>query len=282
MKNITKMIGLFTLIAFSFFYTDKVITVIKEQDPIMIELESVKDTYITNATDAIVGNDTIIPGLSGRQINIEESYNNMKTIGKFTASAIVYEDILPNVNLEDNKDKYIVKGNNNKQMVSLIFILNSDTYLNKLETILTNKNVSANYFVDYNYLIKNSTKIKNLKDREFYSYGNNGEYSPDNLLFSNNLINRITSNQANYCLATEKNSSILSLCTSQDLYTIFPNIIGKKDAYSNIKNNLTSGSMILLNMDNKTLNQLDTIIDYIEGKGLKIAALSNLLSEKLN
>ena len=32
MKNIIKMIGLFTLIGFSFFYTDKVIEVIREED----------------------------------------------------------------------------------------------------------------------------------------------------------------------------------------------------------------------------------------------------------
>lgn len=282
MKNITKIIGLFTLIAFSFFYTDKVITVIKEQDPIMMELDSMKDTYLTPAVDATIEEDTIIPGLSGRKINIDKSYSNMKTIGKFTSSAIVYEEVVPNINLEQNKDKYIIKGNNNKQMVSLLFILNSDNYLDKLESILKNKNVSANYFVDYNYLIKNSTKIKNLTTNEIYSYGNNGEYSPDNLLFSNNLINRITNNNAVYCLAKSKNNSTISLCSSYDLYTIIPSIISIGDPYSDVKNNLTSGSIILLNMDNKTLNQLDIIIDYIQGKGLKIGTLSTLLSEKLN
>lgn len=282
MKNITKMIGLFTLIAFSFFYTDKVITVIKEQDPIMIELDNVKDTYLTPATDAIIDNDTIIPGMMGRQIDIDKSYNNMKSIGKFTSSAIIYEDIVPNNSLKDNKDKYIIKGNNNKQMVSLVFILNDNTYLNRLEKILNSKNIVANYFVNYDYLIKNSTKIKDLKNKEIYSYGNNGEYTPDNLLFSNNLITRITNSTAKYCLTKNKNQSLISLCSSQDLYTIYPNIIPIGDAYSDVKNNLTSGSIILLDLDNKTLNQLDIIIDYIQGKGLKIGTLSNILSEKMN
>lgn len=282
MKNITKLIGLFTLIIFSFFYTDKVMTVIKEQDPIMIELDNVKDDYLIEATDAVIDDDTIIPGLIGREINIDKSYNNMKTIGKFNQSSLVYDDVIPNINLENNKDKYIIKGNNEKQMVSLLFILNNNNYLTKLETILNNKNVTANYFVDYNYLVKYSTKIKNLTNREFYSYGNNGEYTPDNLLFSNNLINRITNNEAIYCLVKEKNSSTISLCSSQDLYTIYPNIISIGEPYNDVKSNLTSGSVILLNIDNKTLNQLEIIIDYIEGKGLTIAPLSTLLSEKNN
>ena len=42
MKETIKMIGLITLICFSFFYTDKVINVINEQDPIMIKINEVK------------------------------------------------------------------------------------------------------------------------------------------------------------------------------------------------------------------------------------------------
>ena len=45
MKNIIQMIGLITLICFSFFYTDKVITILNEQDPIMITIMEEKDKY---------------------------------------------------------------------------------------------------------------------------------------------------------------------------------------------------------------------------------------------
>ena len=280
MKNITKMIGLLTLIAFSFFYSDKVISVIKEQDPIMIELENIKEEYYTPATDAVIEDDTIIPGLYGKQINIDKSYSNMKTIGKFTTSAIEYENIIPNITVAKNKDKYIIAGNPSKQMVSLVFILNSDNYFNKLETIIENKNIEVNYFLDYNYLVKNSTKIKNINNNEIYSYGSNGEYTPDNLLFSNNLINRITNNNTIYCLTKTKNKKVLSLCSSYDLYTVIPSIKVIGDPYSDVKNNLKSGSIILLNIDNKTLNQLEIIIDYIQGKGLTISPLSKLLNEE--
>ena len=99
-------------------------------------------------------------------------------------------------------------------------------------------------------------------------------------MFSNNLINRITNNNTIYCLSKTKNKKVLSLCSSYDLYTIIPSITVIGDPYSDVKNNLKSGSIILLNIDNKTLNQLEIIIDYIQGKGLKIATLSKLLSEE--
>ena len=45
MKNLVKLLGLFVLIGFSFFYTDKVLNVIREEDKVMIELTSVIDVY---------------------------------------------------------------------------------------------------------------------------------------------------------------------------------------------------------------------------------------------
>lgn len=281
MKNIIKLIGLFALIGFSFFYTDKVIEVIREEDEIMIELTSVIDIYKVEPVNATIIGNTIIPGLKGRTINITKSYNKMKINGLFNKNLIIYDNILPNTSIENNKDKFIVKGNNNKQMISLIFILDNDKYFNTINNILNSKEVIANYFVDYTYLINNSTMIKEIENHEFYSYGDNGEYTPDNLLFSNNLLSRIRGNDAIYCLSSNINKDVLSLCSKNNLYTITPTVIGSINPYAMVKNNLSSGSIILLNMNNETINELSTIIDYIKGKGFKIGALSTLLSEEL-
>ena len=52
MKTTIKMLGLFVLIGFSFFYTDKVLTVIREEDDFMIELTRVMDIYKIDSVDA--------------------------------------------------------------------------------------------------------------------------------------------------------------------------------------------------------------------------------------
>lgn len=279
MKNVMKMVGLFVLIGFSFFYTDKVIEVIKEEDKIMIELTSVVDVYRVLPVNATVLGNTIVPGLSGRSINIDKSYNRMKSSGIFNKNLIVYDNVSPKVSIHNNKDKFIVRGNNNKQMVSILFILDDDKYFDEINKVVNEKEVNVNYFVSYSYLINNSTMIKEVINNEFYSYGDNGIYTPDNLLFSNNLISRIRGLEAKYCLTSTMDREVLSLCSKNNLYTIIPTIVINNNPYNLVKNNLSSGSIILLDMNQETVNELGTIIDYIRGKGFKIEGLSKFLSE---
>ena len=279
MKKIFQIIGLITLIIFSFFYTDKVLEVVREEDKIMIKLESIKETAEKKPIDAKIVKDTIIPGITGRTINIEKSYKKMKNTGIFNQKEIVYDIIKPNISIINNKDKYITSGNPNNQKVSIIFILNSNKYLNNLEKIIDNKGIVVNYFINYQYLINNTTKIKEITNKEFYSYGENGKYTPDSLLFSNNLISRISNNNANICLTKEKNNEILNLCSKNDLYTILPNIIITERPYKQVKENLTSGSIILLNINQDTLTEISLVIDYINGKGLNIVGLNELITE---
>ena len=282
LKKILQFIGLISIIIFSFFYTDKVLEVVREEDSIMIELNQMKDIAMVKPIDAKIDSHTIIPGLNGRRINIDKSYKAMEIQGIFQQNEIVYDVIRPSVSLVFHKDNYIIQGNSNKQMVSFIFLLNHNKYFDKLENIIDSKEIVVNFFVDYEYLISNSTKIKDIDYHEFYSYGENGKYTSDNLLFSNNLISRISRHNANMCLVLEKKSEVLDLCSRSDLYTILPSVVIRDDAYRNIKNEVVSGSMILYYVNLDTLKELGTVIDYVQSKGLKIVGLSQLLSESLD
>ena len=73
MKSIVKLIGLLVLIGFSFFYTDKVIEVIREEDEIMIKIREEKDNYSVKPKNATISGNTIIPGINGREVNAESS-----------------------------------------------------------------------------------------------------------------------------------------------------------------------------------------------------------------
>ena len=281
MKNILKLTGLITLIAFSFFYTEKVIEVIREEDSIMIELKELERKEKIEPINASIVSNTIIPGINGKTINIDKSYKEMKQIGIMNKSLLIYDKVLPTISITNNKDKFIIKGNSKKQSVSLLFILNDNKYLKELQTITTNRNIKINCFLDYNYLINNTTKIKETTNIEFYSYGDKGTYTPDNLLFSNNLITRITNNEANLCLDSTMTKNIIDLCSKNNLYTITPTIILDKSSYKTIKETLSSGNIILIELTKENINSLNTIIDFIEGKGLKIEGLSHLITEEL-
>ena len=121
MKKAFQMIGLISLTCFSFFVTEKTVTVVSDMDEIMIEIRNKKDDYKLDSIDATIENNTIIPGVNKREVNVNKSYKNMKTNGYFSDKLFVYDYTKPEISLSNNIDKYIIKGNSNKRMVSLIW-----------------------------------------------------------------------------------------------------------------------------------------------------------------
>lgn len=264
MKKIISMLSLLCLICFSFFYTDKVINMINKKDPLMIEISSVKSNYEVLPINAFIEDDTIIPGIIGKEVDINKSYENMKIGGIFREDALVFKDILPSSSLNNNKDKYIIKGNGNKKEVSIIIIFN-DNYVDVINQI---DNVTV--FVNHKDLsIEN---IRKIKEKEVYTYGNKGEYNSEIIISDNALINRLSNNKSLYCLVSSKNSGVLNTCKDNDMYVVLPNITG---GYYEVKNNLSNGSIILLDK----INDIDNVIRYINSKGYNIVSLSKLLSE---
>ncbi len=264
MKKIIHSILLISLVCFSFFYTDKVINMVNQKNPLMIEINDKKDDYNILPVGAIVDEDTIIPGIKGREVDVIKSYENMKTGGIFREDALIFKDLSPSNSIDNNLNKYIVKGNSSKKEASLITIYNENN-LSKIKEI-------ENLTIFINHKDLNSDIVNNIKNKEIYSYGNNGSYNKQDLTNDNTFIKRLTKNNPIYCLTKEKNNNVLSVCNEKNMYVVLPNIIGN---YLEIKNNLTNGSIILL--DN--LNEVDTIIKYIKSKGYKIVNLSTLLSE---
>ena len=105
MKKIFKYLGVIILIGFSFFYTDKVINVINEKDPIMIKLNAEASKYSLPSSNAIIVDNTIIPGIAGKMVDINKSYKNMREIGLYNPNNIVYKRIDPKISLTNNYDK---------------------------------------------------------------------------------------------------------------------------------------------------------------------------------
>lgn len=116
--------------------------------------------------------------------------------------------------------------------------------------------------------------IKKINKNSIYTYGNNGIYSEEILDNDNTIINRISKNKSIYCLSMGKNNDTLSICNKKKMYVVIPSIVGD---YLDIKNNLTNGSIILLN----DMNNLDIIVKYINSKGYMIVPLEELLTEQI-
>lgn len=267
-----KLLGLVCLICFTFIYTEKIINVSIEQDEIMIKLKEIEESYKINPIDATIVDDTIIPGNIGKEINLDTSYKKMKQIGYFENSLIEYVNIYPNISIYNNYNKYIVNGNVSQKKVSLIYIINNNKTLDNILNIAKSKKIPISFFIDSSFLNNNISILDKFKNYEIYNYGNNGKYTKDNLIISNNIINNKTNNNSIYCLFLEKDINSLNTCANNKMLSIIPSINGN---YNDIKNNIQNGSII--NITNT--QELTNIINYIQNKGYEIISLSNIIKE---
>ncbi|UKI26793.1 MAG: peptidoglycan binding domain-containing protein [Bacilli bacterium] len=122
--------------------------ILNNRDPLMIKLNDIKDSYEVLPVNAIINNDTIIPGIKGIEVDVDKSYEEMKLGGIFREEALVYRNIMPSNSLVNNMDKYIIRGSNKKN-VALVIIYNDRDYdkikgINNLSLYLNHNDININ------------------------------------------------------------------------------------------------------------------------------------------
>jgi len=279
MKKSLSYLGVLVLACFSFFYTDKAVDIIKRNDPIMKTILENSENLIVDPINAVINEDEIITGLNGKKVNIDESYQNMKKANSYQESMLVFDEILPEVSIQ--YDKYVVKGNEIKNQVALVFKVDSTRNLNEVNTILNAKNVLATFFMDGYIVQQNMDMVLNLVNDgyEIENLGYDGIYSSENLVWTNNMIEALSNQEINYCYTEYKDSNILDLCSSNKMYTIKPTINATNYPFLTVKKNLESGSIISFDLSDKMIKELPSIISYVTQKGYEIVTLDELISE---
>ena len=274
-----QIIGLISLICFSFFITEKTSIVVSDLDNIMIEIKANYKKYKTDSKDAIIENNTIIPGIRAKEVNIKKSYKNMKTNGYYSDKLFIYDYKNPKVSLSDNIDKYIIKGNTNKRMVSLIFKVTNDTNIDDILNIINNYNIGVTFFIDSNWFTNNNQLIQELIKK-----GHNigilmDDYSSSDYEWLDMVIKKINKQKNSFCYSIEDNESNLKSCIEKNNYTIRPIEISDKTPLVDIKEKLEPGSIFSLNANSQVRKELSTIIIYIKSKGYNLDNLENHLLE---
>ena len=255
MKKCISYLGVFVLVCFSFFYTDKAVEIVKRNDPVMKEILTISDSLKI------------------------EPINAMKKLNIYKESMLVFDEILPEVSI--NYDKYVIKGNELKNEVALVFKVDSIDNIKLINKVLTEKNTLATFFIDGNIVKDNMNLVLELAHDgyEIENLGYNGNYSSEKLTWTNNMIESLTNKKTNYCYTEFKDKNILELCSTNKMYTIKPTINTGNYPFLTIKKNLESGSIISFDLSDKTLKELPSIISYISQKGYNIVSLEQLISE---
>lgn len=279
MKKIFQLIGLISLTCFSFFMTEKTAMMVNEMDEIMIEIKTKKDNYKLDFIDAKIEGEDIIPGINGREVNVNKSYKNMKSNGYYSDKLYIYDYSKPNISLIDNMDKYIIKGNPNKRMVSLIFVLKENDDVTSILTIINNYNIKATFFVDYTWFTNNTDKIQEIIKKGHIVSPIMEDYSDSNFEWMDIVIKNINKQRYGFCYNTNYSENNLKECILKNNYTIKPLEINEKTPLVDIKNKLESGSLLSLRVNTQLKKELSTIIIYIKSKGLLLANLEENVIE---
>ena len=283
MKKYISYLGVLILACFSFYYTDKATDIVKRNDPIMKSIMKNSDNYFTKPVNAVVTNDEIMPGINGLKVDIDKSYSKMKKTNTYDELMFVYKEVKPDISFINEYDKYIISGNKSISNISLVFKVKDYSYLEKLDSILTDKNIPATLFIDglilENYIDNISNIISN--EIELENLGYDGEYNKEKFIWTNNLIASLTRKDPLFCYTDYKASDVIDLCSKYNMYTIKPTISISNYPFLTVKRNLTNGVIISFNLNDEVLKELPSIISYIKQKGYNIVTLSNLINENI-
>ena len=278
MKSLYRL-SIILLLIFSFYYTNKIIDILKYKDPIMKQIKTTKDKYTIKYKNAIIKGKNIISGKKGKTINYEESYNKMKKYGTYNETLTVLKEVSPKISIDNNYDKYIVGGNNTNKNISLVFTINKDTDPSNILSIINNKNILVTFFIDGTYLENNIDMIKSMKKHELEILSYDNKYNSSYFKTSIYYLENLSQSKCKYCYTKEDNKDLLNLCSKNNLHTIKPTIHLNKNIYKEIKNNLSNSIIISLDINNYVEEELPYTIDYIKSKGYNLVTLDNLIKE---
>ena len=257
MKNLFKYIGISSVLLFGFYYTEKMSNIVINNSSLVGKINENIDIYNIKAVSAEIDGIYITPGLNGSNVNVIKSYNNMKMLDTFNSYYLVYDKVLPEISLENNKSKIIKNGNKSKKSVSIIVNNNIDVIEYSKE-----KNINITRLIDINTYDKNAS----------YEQINNelNNYNNVEKLLNNNNMNK------NICYV---NSNILDVCLDKEKYLVEATVSLNNYNLGNIKDNIQSGYIIYIN-DNVSLSDYKILVRQIYYQDLDIVSLSKLITEE--
>ncbi len=256
MKKFYKSLGLIAIMLFSFYYTEKIAIFMQNKSLIMQNINEIADDYTVSATNATINGNYITPGINGRMINKTKSYVNMKSFGIFNEYYLVFDEIKPDISLNDNKDKIINWGNQSKKAVSFLLKENSS-----IKNYLKENKIPASLLI---------TEQTYEKDNYFEQINNDSaKYNTIESLLNKNNINK------NICYIKEIDSDF---CKKNQKYLVEESIVLNSQNIVEAKNSIRSGAIILITEKAK-LEEFKVLLKEITFKGLNIIPLSELISE---
>ncbi len=259
MKKYYEYFGLALIMVFSFYYTDKIATIVLNKNPLMVTIKQEAEHYNVDSVNAIIDGEYITPGVNGLMVNAKESFLCMQELNEFNNYFLVFDQKKPEISVDNHKDKIIKSGNRKSKKVAIVLETEND-----ITTYFKNNNLKASMLVKLDTYKKNSNlEVINNEVEGFKSLENTLNLNKEN---------------KNICVVNEDN---LDVCRKHKNYLVSPSIILTSNNFLDVKKELDSGSIIFVSKS-AMIKDIMMLIREINYKDLEIVYLSELISEENN
>jgi probable sporulation protein (polysaccharide deacetylase family) len=238
-----------------------------------------------------------VPGLNGREIDVDKSYRLALQLPAGSPLHYVYRDVKPTVGLDELGAQPIYKGNPGKRMISLMInVAWGDEYLPSMLETLKKENVHATFFFDGTWLSSHLDTAKSIGaqghelSNHAYSHKNMSQLSrsraeqeihkTEKLLQSIGVNNKLFAppsgdfDQETVEIAhAMKLRTVLWTIDTVDWKKPRPEVIIAK-----IASKLEPGAMILMHPTSSSMQALEGIIRTAKTKGYALGTVSELIS----
>ncbi len=243
---------------FSFYYTEKIAILMQNKSPLMQNIEEIEEKYKEVATNAIIDGEYIVPGVMGRMVNKTKSFVNMKSFGVFNEYYLIFDNVKPDISLEDNKDKIIKSGHPSKKEIAYLLEEGNQAVEQYFEE---NKIVASLLVTEETY--KNPSSFEQI---------NNDQKKYRNV---ESLLNKNNQNK-NVCYVKSLSKAF---CRKEQKYLVEETFSLNSSNLVEAKAKLQNGAIVFI----KKTTPLETIKLFqkeVYFKGLEVVSLSELIAEK--
>ncbi len=245
-----------------------------------------------------------IPGLNGREVNLDETIR--RTLKQKDKQSIqwVYREIPPKIQLKDLGDEPVYRGNDKKPAAALMVNVAWGTeYIPEILEILKTEQIKATFFLDGSWLKKNPEAARQIV-REEHEIGNHAYSHPlmsqistvqmeKEIGITQTLIEKNLQVKSKWFAppAGDFDSRVIKMASQYHMNTILWTLdtvdwkksVSPEMMIHKVKKEVAPGTLLLTHPTDRTVKALPQIIRSGKDKGLKWMTVSHLLSpERVN
>ena len=279
------------------------INVSQENDPLYEEItaKAKDENYSEKPQNAFI--DRVwkkTPGRNGREVDIEKSYKRMKKNEEFNTDLLVYNQVKPEIALEDLPPAPIYRGHPEKKMTALMINVSwGGEHIPTILETLKKQKVKASFFIEGKWARENAELVKMIAEKG-HLIGNHAYNHPDMARMSsgeitkqitqtNEILTAITGENPIYFAPPSGsfNEQVVQEAAALGMETILwttDTIDWKNPSISvminRVNGNIHPGATILMHPTPVIADGLGELISLIKDKGYRIGRLDSLLSEE--